>query len=37
MTLSNISIGIIIIAASALLELMNKEYEEERRVFESEN
>lgn len=36
MSLGTIGAGIAIIAASALLELMNKENEKERKEFESE-
>ena len=36
MTLSNIGIGIAIIAFTAWLELTDKENEEKRKVFESE-
>ncbi len=36
MTLGTIGAGIAIIAFSAWLELMSKEYEKEREVFESE-
>lgn len=36
MTLGTIGMGIAIVAASALLELMNNENEKERKVFENE-
>ena len=37
MTLSTIIMGIAIVAASAWIELSDKEYEEKRKVFENEN
>ena len=36
MSLSTIGVGIAIVAFSAWLELMDKEYEKEKEVFESE-
>lgn len=36
MTLGTIGVGIAIIAFSAYIELMNKEYEKEKEVFEKE-
>lgn len=36
MSLGTIGIGIAIVAFSAYLELMDKEYEKKRKVFESE-
>lgn len=37
MTLSTIAAGIVIIGLSALLELNNKEFENNKKVFEEEN
>lgn len=36
MTLGTIGVGIAIVAFSAYLELMNKEYEKQKEVFENE-
>ena len=36
MSLGTIGLGIAIVAVSALVELMNKDYENEKEVFESE-
>lgn len=36
MTLGNIAIGIIIVAVTALINLSDKEYENDRKSFESE-